>query len=493
MRFVVLALLLTAGNVLAEPADGQIVASIAQCESGTADACLDAATALEQIHAASRLGKTPRALRELANQTWAKQCEGGRGDACLEHGKRLMHAGDKAGAAEIDRGCTLGSGRACLYLAEKEKHPARALALLEQACDLGSAHACEELAGRDHARASELHRKACDGDDPLGCSHAGADRRATDKAGAYGDFLKACDGELFESCVAAGELAPDPANARELFTRACNASVAAGCSGLADLVAHGRGGDRNWGQGLDLAEKACTLSHAARCPQLADLRAHPPDATCSTEESCVKLCDERLGAACRTLGTLVPERWEAFDDGCKYGDAQACLYDGNRYETLADATTMYDRGCKLGDSTACIYVEVAHASVGSAAARESLRRRCAKTPATCTLYSFAIAKREPARAERLWTDACTNGDGAACRLAANEMNPPHYGGATCDCDFPKEKTKAELAEEARAQRRVEESERLLKRACELHDARSSCPEQDDQTVPPRPPTSPAWL
>jgi len=489
MRLVALAIAasgLAAAPALAEPGDTGIVASIAQCESGTAGACLDAATALEQIHAASRLGKTPRELRELAKQTWGTQCEAGAGDACLEHGKLLVRAGDRTGAAEIDRGCTLGSGRACLYLAEHEKRPARALELFEQACDHGSAHGCEEVALRDHARASELHQKACDGDDPLGCSHAGEDHRAAgDKPAAFDAFVKACDGEIMESCVAAGEVAADPAKARELFARGCDANLAAGCSQLADLVAHGQGGERNWGQGLDLAEKACTLAHQARCPQLADLRAHPPDATCSAPEACTKLCDERLGAACRTAGD--------FQDGCTYGDAESCLLEGNADEVLLDATGYYERGCKLGNASACLYADVAHAAAGSAAARESLRRRCTKDPATCTLYGIALADKAPARAEKVWTAACAKDDGAACRLAALQMSP-HTGYGTCDCDMnPRQKTKAELAAEARAQRRYEEGERLWKRACDLGDTRA-CAETGpyDQQLPARPATTPAW-
>lgn len=495
MRLVCLAIAavgLAAAPALAEPADSQIVASIAQCESGTPDACLVAATSLEQIHAASRLGKTPRDLRELATQTWAKQCEAGSGDACLEHGKLLFHAGDKAGVAEIERGCTLGSGRACLYLAEHEKRPARQLALLQQACDQGSAHACEELAERDHTHASELYRKACDGGDALGCSHAGADRRASDKAGAYADFVDACEGDILDSCVSAGELASEPAKARDLFSRACDGSVAAGCSSLADLVAHGQGGERNWGQGLDLAQHACTLAHATKCPQLADLRAHPPDATCSTEDACTKLCDERLGAACRTLGAL-QAGGPAFDDGCTYGDAESCLLAGNADEVLLDATGTYERGCKLGNASACLYADVAHAAAGSAAARESLRRRCAKDPATCTLYGIALVAKDPARAEKVWTDACAKNDGAACRLAAGQMSP-HTGYGTCDCDMnPPKKTKTELAAEARAQRRYEEGEKLWKRGCELGDPRA-CSEIGpyDQKLPPRPAAMPAW-
>src|SRR6185312_16512877 len=96
--------------------------------------------------------------------------------------------------AEIVRACDAGSGRACLYLAEHETHPARATTLLGQACDHGNAHGCELLAQRDKTRAIELHRKACDGDDALGCTHSGQARLASgDRAGAFTDLAKACD------------------------------------------------------------------------------------------------------------------------------------------------------------------------------------------------------------------------------------------------------------------------------------------------------------
>ena len=69
MRIVCLAVVLAATPALADSGDSTIVASIAQCESGAPDAGLDAAAAMEQVHAASRLGKTPRDLRELARTT----------------------------------------------------------------------------------------------------------------------------------------------------------------------------------------------------------------------------------------------------------------------------------------------------------------------------------------------------------------------------------------------------------------------------------------
>lgn len=493
-----LILVAAAGPASARPDDAKINGDIASCQAGTPEACTEAAKALDEIHVANRLGYTPAKLRDHGAELLATQCAAGSADACYEHGKLALRGSDPAqGTAEIEHACDVGSGRGCLYLAQHESHPARIVVLLDKACELGTAHGCELLAERDTKRAPELHRKACDGDDALGCTRSGEQRRGSgDRAGAFTDFAKACDLQDTPSCDDAGLLAPDPTTARDLFGRACDADIARGCSHLAELVAHGDGGERDWGKGLDLAERACTLLHAKACPQLAALRKHPPEVHCDTDEACQKLCDERIGAACRALGDLreasEPDSGaSAYRDACTAGDGPSCFASAQAETSLEAAGPMYDRACKLGERRACRYAEAALALGGSATARDAMRRACTTAnPDACTLYGIAVATAAPAKAATAWRTACEHGSGAACRrLATVAFGRGFY--ASCDCDGVK--TPYERYAEAYEARRRRDYDRYTKRACELHDA-DACADLAafDAPAPIRTASTPAW-
>jgi len=496
---VLLILVAAAGPASARPDDATINGDIASCQAGSSEACTAAAKALDETHVASRLGYTPAKLRDHGAELLATQCAAGSADACYEHGKLALHGSDAAaGLAEIEHSCDAGSGRGCLYLAQHESHAARATILFDKACTLGNAHGCELLAQRDKKRELELHRKACDGDDALGCTHSGEQRRTSgDRAGAFTDFAKACDLHDVPSCDDAGVLAADPAAARDLFGRACDADIALGCSHLAELVAHGLGGERNWGNGLDLAERACTLLHAKDCPQLAALRKHPPEVHCTDESSCQKLCDERIGAGCRALGDLreasEPDSGvSAYRDACDAGDGPSCFASAQTEDSLDDAGPSYQRACQLGERRACLYADAARALDGSATARDAMRRACTSaSPEACSLYAIAIETTAPAKATTAWRSACEHGSGAACRRLAMQAFGRGFG-ATCDCgEGPK--TKAERELEAEEARRYQDYHRYMKRACELHDA-AACADDAAFDAPRqrRAPNTPAW-
>jgi TPR repeat protein len=456
---------------------------------------MEGAAELDQAHVTSRNGHTPRDLRERGLVLFEQQCAANDADACFEHGKLLVRRGDSHASVQIDKGCALGSGEACLYLGNHAHGDRkRAAAMFEQACARDSARGCELLAFYvDKQRAIELHRKACAGDDGVACARSGVQRRAAgDRAGAFDDFVKACDISELASCDDAGVLAPDPARARELFRRACDAEIGSGCGHLGDLVARGEGGERDWGKGIELAEQGCKLDHLARCAHATQLRAHPPDWHCTSEDECSRFCDEGIARSCRQLGELMTAgKAGAYERGCRAGDATSCLIAGNAVFSIEEASDDYERGCKLGDRTACTYAQYARALAGSAAASEALRTMCPASTEACVLYGLAIEKREPARAGKLWRDACARKHGPACRLIAFQLHSP-YGSGTCDCDMHTP-TKAELAEEARLKKLYDESQRFLKLGCDLGDARS-CSEADGErdVAPARAATTPAW-
>jgi TPR repeat protein len=493
LRLLVVGVVLVSSAARADRGDDEITA-VAACEAGTPASCLDAANALERRHETSRLGHTVRDLRERALALGEQKCAAGDGDACNDHGRLLLKRGDASGTEHIARGCALGSGDACLYLGNHSGNRTRAKAWFEQACAHDSARGCELLAYYvDKARAIELHRKACEGDDGVACTRSGEQRRAAgDRAGAFADFDKACQISELASCDAAGQLAPEPARARELFQRACDAGIGAGCGHLGELVARGEGGERDWGHGIELAEHGCALDKDARCARAVTLRAHPPDWHCTTHDECKRMCDEKIARSCRALGQLEGDSNSAiiwYEYACDAGDATSCLIAGNADTTIEGAAGRYAHGCTLGDATACTYSQYAHAHDGSAAARDALAAQCPRNLEACVLYGLAIEKHEPARAAKLWRDACARKHGAACRYVANQLESPH-GSGICDCEMHTP-TNAELAEAERAKKLHEESQRYLKLGCAAGDTRS-CDTPFDQDPRPRKLTTPGW-
>src|SRR5580765_3551742 len=121
MRLVAAAILVATTVAHADdwPADrnGRIAAQIAACSKDRAAVCLEVATELEHAGIASRLGYTPAKLRERATTLFEDQCSAGSADACWEHGRLLAKQDAARSATKIERGCTLGNGAACLYLA----------------------------------------------------------------------------------------------------------------------------------------------------------------------------------------------------------------------------------------------------------------------------------------------------------------------------------------------------------------------------------------
>jgi hypothetical protein len=503
--------LVALGFVLARPVragpDEDLAVELAACEAKDSSACMQAAGTMDRLHIASRLGHSSDELRRRAYGELEHRCDAQDAEACLSYGTLLARTGapvDTRRAADlIGRACALGNGAGCLHLAYQARAP-RALALFEQACAHDSGEGCEQVAVRvartDPARARLLHRRACDGNYGPGCVHAAeAHRAAGERDAAFADFRHACDLEQSPACDAAGQLAPDPATARGLFQRACDAGIAGGCAHVADLVAHGDGGPRDFGGGVDLAVHACELAHDGRCAHAAALRAHPPEVHCTTVEACKPLCGERIPLACRALGDLYAADPTSdadlaagpYDTGCTAGDAPSCVHAGDDATDFAVARVAYARACSLAhDATACLYVAYGRALDGAPTGRARLAQRCAgRDLLACTLDGLAEIDRAPARATQRWRTACAAGRADACRLLGEYDETPSFGDCGCDDSLqtPWERREAKLAA-----RRDAERDRALHRACTLGDA-LGCAELDDGPSPPAGAhADPAW-
>jgi TPR repeat protein len=487
--------------------DVAIIGAYALCEKGIAEGCLRAAHYMDRKRIRSKFGTTADALRERGLSHLETQCSTGGADGCFHLGKLRFEgtyttADVPGGLAQLDTACDGGSAGACWFLANAyasgvrvAKDAARALKLLEKACDAGGAAGCallgDKLARTDATRAAALYEKACAGDDATGCARSGEALEARgDHALALDAFVKACDIGLDASCADAAALlaagrgvTADPARARALHTIACDADVARGCHGLAALVAGGLGGDRNWGEGVALYEKACTLGVTAACKEAKRLAKHPPDWTCTTVIACEARCNERLGQACAMLGQLVAaggdddfachEAEEPYERGCTYGDAASCLWMGNATAAEGEAATWYGQACRLGAAEACLLRDLALQTAGDEAEQEqaarSLQQACTrkKSVAACVYVGEMIEAKEPAKARKLWTAACKQKDGRACRLLAYQLGAFSGGGATSSGSF--DLSDAERREAAAAH---EEGLRLLEQGCDLDDVQS---------------------
>lgn len=484
--------------------DGAIIRAFALCQREVPEGCLRAAHYLERRRIQSRFGATAKELRERGLALFEKQCSSNEAAACFRLGKALFQgkytAGDvPRGAAHVERACDAGHGPACLFLAGAHDSGAgikrdqkRALLFLEKGCQAGGASSCaalgDKVARSDAGRAMTLYEQACAGEDATGCARSGKIHAGRgDHERAFEALMKACELEHPASCADAAALLAggtgvrqDAAKARVLHRSACDDGVGSGCLGLASLVASGAGGDRNWGEAVRLYEKACKLKAPGACKEGARLRRRPPDWRCATVDDCQKRCDEELGKACTQLGRLLAtqagdpgctEAGWAYENGCKHGDAVSCVFLGNNETDKAEAESWYAEGCRRGSADACVLHDfVRHASAEPAEqkkAARSLQRSCTARahPSACVLLGRIIETSQPARARQLWTGACNEGNGRACRLLAHQLGVfPSLGGTSSqELDPGPQQLGAAIYEKGLD---------LLRRGCELDDTRS---------------------
>jgi TPR repeat protein len=113
-----------------------------------------------------------------------------------------------------------------------------------RACaNLGTLYTTGEGVLPDPGRAAALYGFACDGGDLVGCSLQGlaydlGSGVAQDQSRAEHLYDRACRGKVFPACVKQGSLlqTDNPEKAIELYRRACDADVAAGCTHLSAMT-----------------------------------------------------------------------------------------------------------------------------------------------------------------------------------------------------------------------------------------------------------------
>ena len=263
----------------------------------------------------------------------------------------------------LDAKCRRGDGAACGVLADQERHASKGDENLPRICD--------------------LYRRACAGDNDVGCSNLGA-------------------------LLAQGKCTGTPAEAIDVLQRACDHGDAAGCNNLGMVLRDGAIGapvDRE--RAVALFRKAC----------------------------------ERAATACDNLGALLLDTdkagaTEAFRAGCEgkegsAGAATCCfklgLANENGWGIPVDkgrASSLYARACDQSVTGACHtlgLLELASTEPeAKARAAAHFREACAGGEArSCNnlglMYAGGIGvARDDARAAELLQKACNGGELRAC-------------------------------------------------------------------------------
>jgi len=245
--------------------------------------------------------------------------------------------------------------------------------------------------------------------------------------GAPGEAAKAfeqgCADKHAGSCQGLAELLAegrgverDTPRAAKLFSQTCNAELAKGCVGLADLQVKLDEPDQTEVQRL--YERACELGHAEGCQHAGSRWAAGTGVDEPSKKEALKrwekACDGGAARGCASLGlNLVlgfeidkdPERGQKLLlQACNASDAHACKDLGGLHiaELLPDSqpkqgVVLLRNACNLGYGEGCNELAVAHAQELAGLERDSativglFAKACRlKSPAGCSNYGLAL-------------------------------------------------------------------------------------------------------
>ena len=261
------------------------------CTAGDPRACRERAKSLARIegdpllegacskgdgvacrHLGDRLSEGATADLGRARRLYGNACDEGDAAGCTRLGflysvGQGVERDDTKATNLFDIACRAGDAAGCynvglMYANVRGtvRNDARALLGYVRGCALGFAQACTNLGylyEHGHGliasaeRAAKLYERACQGfacqpADPISCTNLGVYAR---------DGL--------------GGVARDPSRAASLFTRACEASQASGCTNLGRLEEDGQGVVRNITAAAEHYRRGCELGSAGGCRNVA--------------------------------------------------------------------------------------------------------------------------------------------------------------------------------------------------------------------------------
>lgn len=342
---------------------------------------------------------------------------------------------DRQSLGACDEVCASGDAGACLVVgrafseARAGRDDVRALTALRKACEANEPRGCTKAgvllargrgAPKDNAAAATLYQRGCDGADLDGCAnlaraHANGLGVARDPATAIAIASRACDAGGMLACSMLGlhyangqGVAPDPARAAMLFKRACDGGAAIGCANLAIAHEQGRGVPQDHRLAAELGKRACAAEDVHACAVQRDLVQG----------------DRSAAADARALAL--------FSSSCELGDARACRYLGWKYaagEGVPDdgkrAGELYQKACDGEDIEACVnlaqlYSEGRGLAQDLARAAALFQRACDQASAAgCEnlAQAYQAGRGVPAdvsRAAALYDQACVLNAPIAC-------------------------------------------------------------------------------
>jgi hypothetical protein len=201
------------------------------------------------------------------------------------------NAGDNA---ECEKQCEAGHGGSCAMLAVMyrdgsgvKKDWAKAAKLAQQACDKDVTAGCRIVAAaklggkgvaKDKPTAIGLLDKTCQAGDGMGCVELGIAMLTEKKlaGGAQYAFRRACyGGGEFEGCTWLGTLyvegkggmSVSPKIGAKFFEKGCKEGSARACAGLAELYTAGKGVGKDPAKAKQLFAKACNAGDDKACKQ----------------------------------------------------------------------------------------------------------------------------------------------------------------------------------------------------------------------------------
>jgi uncharacterized protein len=309
----------------------------------------------------------------------------------------LVHPGDHA------QSCNRGRGEACL----------------RTAC----AYASGRGVAADLSRAATFFEKACEQNEPAGCSDLG-------------------------QMTSLGLGVPsDPDAAKTLLEKGCRAGDARGCTILGSMAVS----DRDFSMAIELFDKACDGRDGPACIELGEFAEQgtglfTPDLERAEEayRDAARVsqldCDRGDRAACVDLGYLYESSngvikdsiraAKLYEAGCAAGVVYGCARLGRLYlvgrgviEDADHAALLFEKACSGGVADACLLLgtlaETRDRPVFARIAKV-LRRACNHdVAAACHRLALLVhdggaALTDPNQARSLLLKACTLGDSGAC-------------------------------------------------------------------------------
>ena len=278
---------------------------------------------------------------------------------------------------------------------------------LVEACEAGTARSClaaasaAQTANRTHD-AAELYSKACDLDEPTGCTFAGASfLEAPETLGrAASAFGRGCELGDATSCYGAGLVhsgvyggTPDAAQAAQFFRKGCDAGLVDACGAFADALETGRGVPADADAARALRERACEQGDGSSCIALAASmrdadadaanalleKACPMEGRACTQRGVVLLDEQRTGAAREWFGKACTGELPDLD-GCGWLGWYMWTGTGGEMQK-EEAVALLDAACSEGSALGCMFHASVVARSGDAARAETLLSRACELDA----------------------------------------------------------------------------------------------------------------